>query len=288
MIELGVGMQLLRGIGWVFLLIMGAALAAAFVLPSSRRHKALWVGVVLVVFVGPSLPSIFQGIEYRYRYAKAQALFEEKCKTAGEKIYATAEEVEGIALLNLRSGDLTLNEANPDWQAAGLPDDATGDGYIGTFLQWEQPPGRGSKRGFLGASARDAVAAGFRYVDVRQVDGTYRRYRVNGQHTNVRDFLVSEVVKETTTRYAVNYEDIGEQGERLHWVAGARVTVVDTRTGQLMAELRAFSFEPGLGSRAGFRQPWRFARTCPTLERGSTLYATRYFVDQVVKPKQGI
>lgn len=38
----------------------------------------------------------------RVRAQKAQAMFQERCKTAGEKIYRTAEDVEGILLMKLR------------------------------------------------------------------------------------------------------------------------------------------------------------------------------------------
>ena len=35
------------------------------------------------------------------RLAKAEAMFQERCKTAGEKIYRTAEKVEGVLLMKI-------------------------------------------------------------------------------------------------------------------------------------------------------------------------------------------
>jgi len=39
--------------------------------------------------------------EFQARYDKAKAIFDERCKTAGEKIYHTVEDIEGITLLNV-------------------------------------------------------------------------------------------------------------------------------------------------------------------------------------------
>ena len=39
--------------------------------------------------------------EFQARYNKAKAIFDERCKTAGKKIYYTVEGVEGITLLNV-------------------------------------------------------------------------------------------------------------------------------------------------------------------------------------------
>lgn len=287
MIELGVGMQILRGIGWAFLVAALLALVAAFVLPTTRRRKALWVGIVLVVFVGPSLPSIFNRVEYRYRYAKAKKVFDERCKSAGEKIFRVVEGVEGIKLLNMRTGTQAEREGDPQWSGAGLPDDGINAGYIANLLEWEHDSRGGSKRGYLNSSPEGAIRPGFRFVEVLQNDGTYRRFRLNKARSSIEDYVVGEPSIGSTTRFAVKYDDITLPEDRQHWVAGARVTVLDTVTGEILGLLTAFSFEPGLGSREGARQPWRFAKTCPVPARGNTHYATRFFVDQVVKPARG-
>jgi hypothetical protein len=288
MLELGVGADLLRGMGWIFWCSLGFITLLVVRAQSGLWNKLASVVVLLVLFSIPLWPQFVERKRHKERYTKAKALFDERCKGAGEKIYRTIQGVDGITLLNLRTGTSSERESDPKWMGAGLPKDAINDGYIESFFLWEHDAGPGNHRGYLNTTPGKAKSSGFTFVDVKQLDGSYKRYRVNtGPRKSVHDFLTHEALVSPPAQIAINYEPIGESSDREHWVAGARVTVVDTVSGETMAELKAFSFEPGLGSRAGFRSPWQFAVTCPALKGGSTLFATRFFVDQVVQPTQG-
>ena len=74
---------------------------------------------------------------YETRYAKARTIFDERCKTAGEKIYHTAENVEGITLLNLIPESSYLDYFDPMWEAAALEKGPSGMKYLEEYLQWE-------------------------------------------------------------------------------------------------------------------------------------------------------
>lgn len=224
--------------------------------------------------------------ERKARYEAAKALFDERCKTAGEKIYKTVDNVEGVLLLNLRPNDRAQNEANPYWPDAGLPNEHSGEDYIANFLKWEHF--RGSPRGALNRipiSASDLPD--YSYVDAKGSDGVSRRYTLRSQADAGYPNLATIELKGQPARYAVSFINIGNPLDREKWVAGTTVTVTDTRNSEVLAESTWYSFEPGLGSTAGARQPWNFARSCPELRRGRERAPTRFFVDQVLKPKKG-
>ena len=224
--------------------------------------------------------------EYKERYAKAKALFDERCKTAGEKVYRTIEGVEGVLLENVRPDDDRLkNRANPNWADAGLPDEAGGDWYIRNFLGWEHRQ-FAQQRGYLNSHPTNqngfTVYPGYQFVDVREKKDAIERYRFKKPPESD---LVHAPVEGNHARYAVEYRNMTDPIDRALWVAGTVVTITDTQTNQILAEKTWYSLEPGQGSTAGFRSPWGFAITCPSLTgwRGG---ATRMFVDQVLKPKK--
>lgn len=285
----GYGQDILRTIGFIYIGICIVALALALWLPKDKTSK---LAAALLVIVITSILPIQAFWEYRQekqaagefklRYDKAKALFEEKCKTAGEKIYKTVENVEGIQLLNLRQGNIAENRANPNWPEAGHPSEATGLGYIATFLEWEHNDGK-RPRGFLNENSKKATARGYQFVDVKQEDGSFLRYRLK-QPENLE--LLSEPVRGQPARYALGSVNHVDPTERARWVAGVTITVTDTQTGEVVAQRISYAFEPGLGNTDGSRQPWSRAVTCPGFS-GWDIAKTRLFVDQILKPVQG-
>ena len=69
----------------------------------------------------------------RARLARAEAMFQERCKTAGEKIYRTVDNVDGIFLLKLRPQRRNLSNQFALDDPYGK--DLGGDGYIVSFLR---------------------------------------------------------------------------------------------------------------------------------------------------------
>ena len=51
-------------------------------------------------------------------YLESKAIFEERCKSAGEKIYQTVENVEGITLLNIPEDSPQSSYNDPMWENA--------------------------------------------------------------------------------------------------------------------------------------------------------------------------
>ncbi len=297
MLELGAGADIVRGIGGILWGILAIALLVALIKPKTIKGKAISVLLVLVCLIGPILPGAIsrhkEQKESAARYAKAVAVFDERCKGAGEKVYKRVEKVEGLLLLKIRGAeDIGTRRADPLWPDAALPDELGKDGYVRSFLYWEKNtrdpftqeirilPGRGQ----LNSYAEDAIAQGYRFVDVKQPDGTILRYRLDQSARAGDDKLAIAPIKGKPARYAVDFVNDVNLEDRKHWVAGTTITITDTQTGELIAQRVSYSFEPGLGSTAGFRSPWGFAVTCPSLTSWLTRYPTRFFTDQILKP----
>lgn len=91
MLELGVGADILRGIGWLYIGLLVVLVIAALWFPERWWQKLLGVIVVLLVFTGPAyLRNRERGQlvdERKARYKAAKVLFDERCKTAGEEIH---------------------------------------------------------------------------------------------------------------------------------------------------------------------------------------------------------
>jgi hypothetical protein len=220
--------------------------------------------------------------EFKERYAKAKALFDERCKTAGEKIYKTVEGVEAIQLLNIRQNDRPGAMDNPLWPDAALPRESFGDWYIKTFLFFENHDDKRSERGYLTNVASNLP--GYKYVEIVVEDGKINRYEL--EKINTRSELTKTSTLQKSTRYAIGFTNPMDYEDRKNWIAGTKITVTDTQTKEVIAERTSYAFEPGLGGKGGDRQPWGFAVTCPALS-GWDGGRTRFFVDQVLKPIQG-
>lgn len=287
MLELGIGADLFRGARWVLRIAFVLAIVLALWRGRTWQLKVFYVVVIVLGFASPMLPGIVKQREYKQKYAKAKAVFDERCKTAGEKIYRTVDDVEGVLLLNVRSDnkDRIANEANPNWSDAGLPNEMPGESYIATFLQWEHHEDRRNPRGYLNYARSNL--SGYRYVDVKSESNDFYRYALVDPGNPDSSKLSKVVLSGKPARYAVSFINIVEPNDRAMWVAGTTVNVTDTQTGAILATSTWYSFESGQGSKAGGRQPWRLARTCPGW-RGWDGARTRMFVDQVLKPKKGV
>jgi hypothetical protein len=243
-----------------------------------RRSKFIAAAIAGSVFL--ILPGIrlYHIAVYKWQFNKAQALFEERCRTAGERIYRTVEGVEGIRLLNVRPADAASNRANRMWPGAALPDENGGDWYLISFLGWEQR--QNGRHGPVNVVPTEYP--GYRYIDLKGNDGSYVRYElIEVQHPTGKQWKLGPGSPvNQPSRYAVDFENLIDPKDRDNWIAGVRLKVLDTATGQLLAERLSFSFDPGLGSTEGHRAPWGFAIACPDVVRGAQ---TRQFAERVLK-----
>jgi hypothetical protein len=245
--------------------------------------------------------------EARNRLQIAEAMFQERCKGAGEKIYRTVDDVEGIFLMKLRSEQ--VNFSNQFAMTDPYGDDTGGTGYVENFLR-----GRGSS-GSL--TSKGIAKNGYQYVEViDQNDGIRYRYtgsvkavgKKDATAPNVKldlkrdpnfDLNIYAFVLDRTPaagpmpRYGVTYDDISTREEREYWIAGSSLKIIDLQTNEVIAERIGYMMDRGLGNTSGGRSPWLLARyhACPRFPTGGgrpvQIHQTRNFVEKVLHIKQG-
>jgi hypothetical protein len=237
------------------------------------------------------------------RYAKAKALFEERCKTAGVVIKRTVKDVEGIELTKIRlpipwGGTEYFDPMFPEAAMAG---EHRGDDYIKQFLMSEFPDQASpDRRGGLGPPTKEKLrtrpGAKNGYAFVEYIDsGDGKRYRcipdwsldhpnwVSGQHH-------CAPAVNSSTRYALDYEDLVDPSDRSLWIAGTKLRVIDKLNGEAIAELTRYVWDAGFGISTTGRWPWSYAATSGSTEcinvPGMKSEISRFFVDTVLQPKQ--
>ncbi len=239
------------------------------------------------------------------RLAKAEAMFQERCKTAGEFIYRTAENVEGVFLLKVRERSNFGDQYRMD---DPYGHDSTGEDYLkGFFLEPMLHVNRNQSPEVLEKIRRNYQ--GFRYVEaIDPRDG--KRYRYTGSIKEVtsttsitmggdgktqfktKAFVLDKVpAPNPAPRYGVTYDDISTREERDYWIAGSSLKVIDLQTNEVMAERIGYMVDRGQGNKAGGRSPWLLAANyaCPRFpaDPGGHVYQTgqtRKFVTKVLQP----
>ncbi len=279
MLELGIGADTVRGMSWLFIALVGAALWLAYKRPKTRTMKVVCVLGVLTLFFGPMVPGAIKQYEREKVYAKAKAMFDEVCKDSGQKIYKTVDDVEGIQLLKrpeVFSGEDQMTEN------ATL--DSLSDEYIRKFLLYEYPIEKNGFRTLSREAGRYADAkSGYRYVTFQDPsDGKFYRYSLIEANLE----LLREEASLPLPRYAVTSDNPIIPEERAYWIARNTIKVIDTQTNEVIAVDKRYVMDHGQGSRSGQRTPWFMASRCNS-NYGYKLEATRFFVDQVLKPIQG-
>ena len=222
----------------------------------------------------------------RQNRLKSRAVFEELCKTAGEKIYRTADNVEGVTLLKVWDGE-SIHKEDKLWKYAGLPGQYGQDGYIKGFLKWEVeiiPTGYPRYREMQFQPERQnhpyVLHGRYSYVDVKQKDKTFLRYRLD--ENRKEDYKMIFAPIKIPSRYAVTFDNPIVPEEREHWIAHTRATVIDLQDNTVMATKDWYSFESQQGY--GRYSMWVTAATCPELGV-TTANPIRLFIGDVLKPK---
>lgn len=237
------------------------------------------------------------------RAQAGKALWEEKCRTvAGEKIYKTVENVEGILLFKVRPPRSEREWADPMWPGAAFAHELTTDGYIESFLLFEQKliGGRGH------VDSLQTSNPGYRYVDIiDEKDG--QRYRYTGSNIivgrkdinapnvkislgrdpnydlNIYGWVLNKTsAPDPSPRYAVTFEDHVIPEDRALGVASSTVKVIDLMTQKVLGEMIRYVWSTPASS--ANPSPWLTAYKCGGEEIAST---TRFFTDKVLKPLKG-
>ena len=234
----------------------------------TARKNRLWVGLLIAVAVPYSCISPLvhelkrdqqkaaeKEAEWRKRYEPAKARFDQLCQNAGEKIYRTADNVDGILLLKVRGDDekYQSNRYNPRkdqmWEDAAVESEFDREAYIEEFLL----PYTSSFPRYI-------------YADVLQKNGLVIRY--SRQREDQNWVMEQKPTPHPRARYAVTYETDISWENRKHWIAGTTIKVIDTKTNTLMAEKTMYVFVPELGY-SKFEQnpnPWGRGMRCPSGE----------------------
>lgn len=297
----------LSAVGWPYWLLTVGAVVLAATRPKTRQGKAIALVIVLVVFGYLPVTAGWQAYQAHARLANAEAMFKARCKTAGEKIHRTAENVDGIFLMKVRPEDINRDDQFKMDDPYGA--DVTGNGYLTIFLQGKNATGS--------LVETDGVTRGYPYVEaIDPKDG--KRYRYTGSikvvgrkdesapniqielkrnanfDLNIHAFALDKVpAPGPTPRYGVTYDDISTREERKYWIAGSSLKVVDLQTDEVMAERVGYMMDRGQGANGGGRAPWLLAEfhACPEFPKtpgGHPFkgYQTRNFVEKVLHIQQ--
>lgn len=316
--------DLLKAAGFGFIAMSALGIGLALWIPKK------WWGKLLALVVVGFLISIpmrkgtqevqqqqVQVDQYKERLAKAKAMFEERCKTAGEKIQKTVEGVDGIYLMKVRT---TTNFGNQFELDDPYGHDSTGDQYLLNFLKGYYH--QRNEQLVTGSPPR----TGYHYIEAQDSkDGQRYRYtggmKVVGQkdlnHPNIQralqldpkfdvnnyDFALSKApVPGTPPRYGVTFDDISTREDREFWIAGSSLKVVDLQTNEVIGERIGYMVDWGQGNQSGGRSPWMYAadNACPGFQWNPNFPITRstgggateqpgqtlIFVEKVLKPSK--
>ena len=237
-------------------------------------------------------------------YLESKAIFEERCKSAGEKIYQTVENVEGITLLNVPKESPQGARNDPMWEGAVFSWGGPEKEYVREFLYWEirydnnsmidlktvdpRPSASETQIRLWGhptnMSEHERAYRGYRYTDVQQKDKRFLRYRFpdDKDRKDIDTLLIQPI--ERPSRYALEYKPIVDPADRKHWVAGVTVNVYDLQTNTLMATKTWYALNPTQGH-AYQTDEWSRLENCPNDEED--IIYIRHFVNRVIQPKQG-
>ncbi len=270
--------------------------------------RSLLLGLVLTLSTLPALAQKAATAEdAKTRLAKAEAMFQERCKKAGEFIYRTAEDVEGLLILKPRPDHINSDDQYRLDDPYGF--DVTGNGYFAVFLQGKDTKGSLVEQG--------GVTNGYRYVDTLDPNDS-KRWRHTGRmkavgkkdpaayniklalskdpnyDLNIYRYVLDKVLTlDAAPRYGVTYDDTSTREERDYWIAGSSLKVIDLQTKEVMAERIGYMMDRGQGNTSGGRAPWLLAanHACPEFPKTSgghpfKGYQTRNFVEKVLHIKQ--
>lgn len=270
--------------------------------------------MLLFVCISLAVAEPSKSEDAKVRLGKAEAMFQERCKKAGEFIHRTAENVEGVLVLKIRE---SYNHNDQYQMDDPYGHDTTGEGSLQSyFLESALHTNSSASPEVLERIRRDY--RGYRYVDaIDPKDG--KRYRYTGsmkvvgrknpntpnnqisiQHNpnfdlNIYDFVLDKTpAPGPAPRYGVTYDDISTKEERDYWIAGSSLKVIDLKTNEVMAERVGYMMDRGQGNNSGGRAAWLMAadNACPSFKPsgarvpGSTyqLGQTRRFATKVLHP----
>jgi hypothetical protein len=292
--------SVVKAIGFLYWLLAAGALWFALRSPKGRRNKLLAVLFVTVLFGYVPASVGWREYQARGRLNASMKLFAERCKTAGEKITQTIENVDGVVWMKWR--EKYGNEDDADqWKL----DDPYGRdcGLEGCIRQLLRVSGGRevspmlAKQHSLGYRFVETVdprdSSSYRYSAVaKPIKGNRQEYELSVKATGfggVDDSFIAlerASIPAVRTRYGIKWDDISTPEDREHWIAGGSLKVIDLQTNEVIGQRVGYIIDPGQGSTAGSRSPWGWAKahapSCPAVHATTLEFAVR-----VIKPTEG-
>lgn len=220
----------------------------------------------------------------------AQALFNLRCQSAGERISRTVKDVDAVQILKMRPRELNYGQQFLLDDPYGR--DYRGERYIKSFLRADH-----KLYGYIskveGRPVKPKKNFGYTYVEATdQKDGVRYRYTAFIDQPGLVDpkysrSVVRVVLRSTPTtgqapRYGVTYDDISTAEDRRNWIAGSSLKVIDLLKNEIIAERIGYMMDPGQGNDSAGRSPWLIAASHACPEFGSR-HATQYQIGQIIR-----
>ena len=313
---------LLAALGWLYWLAALALITAALWYPKPWWAKLLAAvvvsgGIVYPVLIRPvtaHVDAVRQQQEaYKARLADAMTLFEQRCKTAGEKIHRTVENVEGVVWMKWRPTETNYGDQFKLDDPYGR--DCVGKDCIERLLrvtagaELNPEDAKRHRTGYRFVESIDPKDGRiYRYVGVMKLgpswtpEGIEEHRRRTGQPVPRDSYLFTserQPIEAYSARYGITWDDISTREDRERWIAGGSLKVIDLKSNEVVAERIGFMIDRGQGSTAGFRSPWSFAvnDACPEFpqvgpndprrNRDSRNTNMRQFAVKVLMPAKG-
>lgn len=309
---------LLGGLGFAYWLLALGLVGLALWWPKRWPLKLTSAALLAAAFTAPMLRHVGtknqQQDKAQARLAEAMALFAERCKTAGEKIHRTVDDVDGVVWMKWREKTSNADNYADQWKLNDpYGQDCGLEGCIAQLLRATAgvgPPARATAelplQGYRFVETMDPRDGNrYRYIAalkpvaqtpheifVRHVEATGYGARPDGKYLA----LERRPIERFNARNGILWDDISTRGDREHWIAGGSLKVIDLLTNEVLAERVGYMIDRGQGSQAGFRSPWVFAvqNACPEFpheptdsRRGRTGNEMSDFVRRVLKPGKG-
>lgn len=279
---------IVTGIGWLYWLLALGLLVLAIRRPKTLVRKVVWSLLVVLVF------GLMPGMQLREDYIATKKLraatahFEMRCKSAGEKITRTVENVDGVVWMKWR--DKQPNKTDQFKLDDPYGHECSADGCITTLL-------RITEGVELDREKKQHRRYGYRFVESTDpADGKLYRYSLRLYRTQERDKrygpedlsteLVPQAIDRRSARYGVSWDDISTREDREHWIAGGSLKVIDLQSNEVIAERLGFMLDRGQGNWRNGPTPWSMAErsACPPFAEGFRGAIGRKFVHKVLQP----
>lgn len=303
---------LLTGIGWLYWLLAAAGLWWALRGARTWKTKLLRaVPVVLLFGIGPGFIA-WQGLRSKLNLDASMALFAERCKTAGERIAQTVDNVDGVVWMKWREKTSNADNYADQWklndpygQDCGLegcilqllrategvalasPETTRRQALRFKFVETTDPRDR---QRYRYTAAIRSVSQTPHEVFVRHVEATGSGAESDGHFVA----LERKPIAQFDARYGIAWDDISTREDRQHWIAGSSLKVIDLQANEVIAERVGYMIDRGQGSQAGFRSPWLYAAytACPAFDQSESkspikTSRSRAFVFKVLRTSLG-